>query len=159
MYVSEYFIQHLWNTSQRLALTMLAYSGLRSGTWWLSGSFGALHPEGRRFKSHSHVSTLDKSFTRSCLWRFGLLTLTQYQCCSWERLWVVVDLKRRYRILQNEWTNSSSVIIDFQAILRIFATVILLKYKFAKTYFWEILVQEACCQIWILMHVLKCSPK
>ena len=66
--------------------------------WWLSGRFGALCPEGRRFESHCsrHIGTLGKSFTRSCLLRFGLLTLTRYQCCSRERLWVVVDLKRCY---------------------------------------------------------------
>ena len=43
--------------------------------WWLSGKFGALHQQGRRFEPHSshHVGTLDKSFTRSCwyemMWR------------------------------------------------------------------------------------------
>ena len=26
---------------------------IKRGTWWLSGKFGALRPEGRRFKSHS----------------------------------------------------------------------------------------------------------
>ena len=37
--------------------------------WWLSGRPVAMHPEGRRFESNSssHVGTLDKSFTRSCL--------------------------------------------------------------------------------------------
>ena len=31
--------------------------------------FGALHPEGRRFESHStrHIETWSKSFTHSCL--------------------------------------------------------------------------------------------
>ena len=54
-----------------------------SGEWYLSGKFGALCPEGHRFESHSgrHVGTLGKSFTHSCL-----LTPTQHQCCSWERL-------------------------------------------------------------------------
>ena len=39
------------------------------GAWWLSGKFGALHPEGRRFESHSshHVGTLSKTFIRSWL--------------------------------------------------------------------------------------------
>ena len=39
------------------------------GTWWLSGGFGALRPEGRRFGSHSrhHVGTSGKSFIRSWL--------------------------------------------------------------------------------------------
>ena len=37
--------------------------------WWLSGRFGALRSEGRRFESRSsrHVGTLGRSFTRSCL--------------------------------------------------------------------------------------------
>src|SRR6218665_959441 len=36
--------------------------------WWLSGKFGALRPDGRRFESHSsrYVRTLGKSFARSC---------------------------------------------------------------------------------------------
>ena len=39
------------------------------GAWWLSGRFGALRPDGRRFESHSshHVGTLGKSFTYSCM--------------------------------------------------------------------------------------------
>ena len=77
------------------------------GAWWLSGKSGALHPEGRRFKTHSsrHVRTLGKSFTHSCLYCFGMLAPTQYQCCSWERLWVVVDFKRCSWNIWNEWTN------------------------------------------------------
>ena len=69
------------------------------GVWWLSGRACALRLEGRRFESHSscHVGTLSNSLTCSCLWCFGVLTPTQYQCCSRERLSVVVDLKRRYR--------------------------------------------------------------
>ena len=48
--------------------------------WWFSGMFGALCLEGLRFESHSghHIGTLGKSFIHSCLWRFGVLTLTQY---------------------------------------------------------------------------------
>ena len=77
------------------------------GAWWLSGKFGALHQECSRFESHSRrqVGILDKSFTRSCLWCFGVLTLTQCQCCSHERLSVVVDLKRCYRNCLSEWMN------------------------------------------------------
>ena len=39
------------------------------GAWWLSGKFGALRPEGRRFKSHCgrQVGTSSHSFTHSCL--------------------------------------------------------------------------------------------
>src|SRR6218665_31480 len=47
---------------------------------------GPFRPEGRRFESHSsrHIGTFEKSFTRSCLERFGMLTPTLYQCCSRE---------------------------------------------------------------------------
>ena len=40
-----------------------------NGAWCLSGRFGALRLEGRRFESLSsrHVETLGKSFTGSCL--------------------------------------------------------------------------------------------
>ena len=40
------------------------------GAWWISGRFGALHPQGHRFESYSshHVGTLGKSFTQSCLY-------------------------------------------------------------------------------------------
>ena len=43
------------------------------GAWWLIGRFVAFRPKGRGFESSSscHVGTLDKSFTRSCLWCFG----------------------------------------------------------------------------------------
>ena len=39
------------------------------GASWLSGKFGALRPEGSRFKSHSshHIGTIGKSFTQCCL--------------------------------------------------------------------------------------------
>ena len=41
----------------------------RSGAWWLSGRFGALRPEGRKFETNSsrNVGTLGKYFNRSCL--------------------------------------------------------------------------------------------
>ena len=44
------------------------------GAWWLIGRFDAFRPKGRRFESRSsrHVGTLDKSFTRNCLWRFDV---------------------------------------------------------------------------------------
>src|SRR6218665_1616411 len=46
--------------------------------WWLGGKFGVFRPEGFRFESHSsrHEGTLGKSFTHSCLKRFGVLTPT-----------------------------------------------------------------------------------
>jgi|SRR6218665_1025560 len=45
----------------------------KDGAWWLSGRFGALCPEGRKFEypSSRHVGTLGKIFTRSCLQCFG----------------------------------------------------------------------------------------
>src|SRR6218665_1058656 len=51
--------------------------------WWLIGRFVAFRPKDRGFGSNSsrHVETLDESCTRCCLWRFGVLTLTQYPCC------------------------------------------------------------------------------
>ena|SRR6218665_2543951 len=47
----------------------LGAQGLNRGTWWLSGGFGALRPEGSRFEFHSsrNVGILGKSLTRSCL--------------------------------------------------------------------------------------------
>ena len=41
---------------------------------WLIGRFVAFRSKGRGFKSRSgrHVETLNKSFTRSCLWRLGV---------------------------------------------------------------------------------------
>ena len=39
--------------------------------------------------------------TVACVLRWE--TPIQYPCCSRERLWVVVDLKGRYRNRQNEW--------------------------------------------------------
>src|SRR6218665_2390599 len=44
------------------------------GTWWFFGRVDSCRPEGHGFESRSsrHVGTLDKSFTHSCLWRFGV---------------------------------------------------------------------------------------
>jgi len=50
-------------------------SGDACGAWWLSGKFGALHPEGRGFEaawqlewdSSCHAGALGKFFTHSCL--------------------------------------------------------------------------------------------
>ena len=55
--------------------------------------FGGLRPEGRTFESHSshHVGTIGKSFTRSCLWRLGVLTPTRYPCFGSKHLWVVEE--------------------------------------------------------------------
>ena len=71
--------------------------------------FDALHPEGCRFGSRfrRHVGTFGKSFTRSTS---ACSLVTQHQCCSRERLWVVADLNRN---IQNEcclqWKNCLSV--------------------------------------------------
>jgi len=45
-----------------------------SWAWWLIGRFVAFCPKGQGFGSRygHHVGTLGKSFTRSCLWRFGV---------------------------------------------------------------------------------------
>ena len=53
---------------QEVSTSPLLDSDFCYGAWWLSGRFGALGPEGRRFESHSsrHAGTLDKSLTRSC---------------------------------------------------------------------------------------------
>ena len=44
------------------------------GAWWLIGRLDAFRLKGRGFESRSsrHMGTLGKSFTHSCLWRFGV---------------------------------------------------------------------------------------
>src|SRR6218665_2146431 len=93
------------HTQTHTQMNSFLLQNIRScGSWWLSGKFGALHPEERKFESHSsrHVWTLGKPLTHSYLLRFGVLTPTQHQYCSRKRLSVVVDLKRRYRNIRNE---------------------------------------------------------
>src|SRR6218665_1910334 len=48
---------------------------------------GAFRPQSGRFETRSnrHVKTFGKSFTHSCLYCFGVLTPTQYQCYGRER--------------------------------------------------------------------------
>jgi len=41
-------------------------------TWWHIGKVNTFRPEGCGFIGSSHVWTLGKSLTRSCLWRFGV---------------------------------------------------------------------------------------
>ena len=81
------------------------------GTWWRFGRVDASRPEGRGFESHSsrHVGTLGKSFTHSCLWRFGMKLRGTVSVLCQEHFWVVVDLKRRYRNCLNEWTAQLSI--------------------------------------------------
>ena len=63
----------LWDTWKALyeVSTFLSRYG---GVWWLIGRFIAFRPKGCGIKSCSsrHIGTLGKSFTRNCLWRFGL---------------------------------------------------------------------------------------
>ena len=61
----------------------------RGGAWWRIDRFGAFFPKGRGFESrfNRHVEILVKSFTRRCLWRFGV----------------------KLRHIMNEWMNWSSV--------------------------------------------------
>src|SRR6218665_2321719 len=42
--------------------------------WWLIGRFDAFRPKNRGFDSRSsrHLGIFGKSFTHSCLWRFGV---------------------------------------------------------------------------------------
>ena len=49
-------------------------------------------------------------------WRLSAVRPTQYQCCGREHLWVVVDLKRCYRNIQNEWMNEYEKRIHGKAI-------------------------------------------
>ena len=49
-----------------------------------------------------HVGTLSKSFTHNCLLRFGVTFRHSIRAVCRERLWVVEDLKRRYRKSLNE---------------------------------------------------------
>ena len=95
--------------------------------WLLTGSFSALRPEGRWFEPHysRQVETSSKSFTRSCLQRFGVLTPTQYQGCIRGRLWLVVDPKRRYRSIRNEWNSVALFLLNIKP-----ATVVTSKRKF-----------------------------
>src|SRR6218665_601461 len=47
---------------------------IHCGAWWLIGRVDACQPEGHgiEWRSSHHVETLGKSFTRNCLWRFGV---------------------------------------------------------------------------------------
>jgi len=71
-------------------------------------------PKGRGLESCSihHVGILGKSFTCSCLWRFGVKLRTVSALCQ-ERFWVVADLKRHNRNGMNEWMNELNYQINF----------------------------------------------
>ena len=68
------------------------------GAWWYIGRVNAFRPLGHGFDSRSsrHVETS----THRCRWNSGTLS----ELCR-EHLWVVVNLKRRYRNSLDEWTN------------------------------------------------------
>ena len=74
------------------------------GALRLIGRFDAFRLKGHGFDSRScrHVGTLGKSFTHSYLcasaWNSGTVSLL-----CWERLRVVVELKRHYKNSLNEW--------------------------------------------------------
>jgi len=56
------------------ALDLLLAYRIRNWTWWLIDKVDGYRPKGRGSDSRfsSYVGTLDKSFTRSCLRRFGV---------------------------------------------------------------------------------------
>src|SRR6218665_3119573 len=74
------------------------------GHVWRIGRVDAFRPKGHGFDSRSshHVVTLGKSFTHSCLWRFGMKF--RHSMCR-EHLWVIVDWKKHYRNSLNERMN------------------------------------------------------
>src|SRR6218665_2987965 len=53
---------------------MQQYNEINRESWWLIGRFNAFRPKDRGFDSRSsrHLGTFGKSFTHSCLWRFGV---------------------------------------------------------------------------------------
>ena len=77
------------------------------GAWWLIGRFEAFRPKGRGFeyRCSRHVGSLGKSFTRSCLWLFGVKLRHSICAVFGALLGTMVDLKRRHRNNQNEWMN------------------------------------------------------
>ena len=80
--------------------------------WCLIGRFVAFRPKGRGFESRS--TTMYRELGQAlnsqyyCLWRFGVKLRHRivYVLCR-ERLWIVVDLKRRYRNNLNEWMEKT----------------------------------------------------
>src|SRR6218665_1607005 len=77
---------------------------INCGAWWRIGRFDAFRPEGHWFESGSsrRVGTLDKSLTRSCLWRFGVKFRIRAVSGA---LLSIADLKRRHRNSVNERMN------------------------------------------------------
>ena len=84
---------------------------LYRGTWWRLGWDDDFQPEGHGFdcRSSRHIGTLGKSCTCSCLCASAWNSDTVFVWCSRERLWVVEDLKERYRNGRNEWMNCTCI--------------------------------------------------
>ena len=94
--MNQFLIRTELKVSQRHRLMPKRYVG----HVWRIGRVDAFLPKGHGFDSRSsrHAGTLGKSFTHNCLFRFGVKFRTVSVLCR-ERLWVVVDLKRRYRMV------------------------------------------------------------
>ena len=76
--------------------------------WWHIGKIDAFCLKGCGFESSSsHVTDLGQVHNSELPVAFRSETPAQYPCCVRGRFWVglVVDLKRRYRIIMNEWMN------------------------------------------------------
>ena len=87
--------------------TVNGYSyGNSCEVWWLIGRFVAFCPKGREFESHAsrHEGILGKSFISVACGASAWNSDTVSVLCR-DRLWAVVDLKRRYKISLNEWMN------------------------------------------------------
>ena len=70
-----YIIQHTTrNNGTLLNNDLLSNEEEECVTWWHIGGFDVFRPKDREFESRSsrHVRILNKSFTRSCLWRLGV---------------------------------------------------------------------------------------
>ena len=88
------------------------------GSWWHIGWFDAFRSERRRFESHSsrHARDLGQVlryiiYNIYCVYCIRLpvalrrVNSDTVNYCGRERLWVVVDSKRRYRNIRIEWMN------------------------------------------------------
>jgi len=86
--------------------------------WWCIGWFDAFRPKGRRFESSSsrHVGTLGMSFTHSCMLHSAWNSDTVSVLCR-GRLWVVVDLKRRYRNSLTDYWLLLTLNLEVQALV------------------------------------------
>ena len=58
----------------RVVSEQLAVAYSCGSWWWLIGRFDTFRPKGRSFESRfsRHLGTLEKSFTCSYLWHFGM---------------------------------------------------------------------------------------